>query len=187
VNSGSDCGWLDKVMFSTAPVPTPTPTPTPAPSPSPSNLGDAVDNTALTWSTGGSSSWFAQGVTYYYGGDAAQSGAIANNQDSWIQTSLTGPGTLQYSWKVSSETNYDWLEVYLDGVRQTRISGNVDWQQMSVSIPSGTHTVKWRYTKDYSVNSGSDCGWLDKVMFSTATAPPSRQHRDADQRQRMVP
>ncbi len=58
------------------------------------------------------------------------------------------------------------MEFYIDGVRQDRISGNVDWQQKSYSISSGSHTVKWRYMKDGSVNSGSDCGWLDKVEFT---------------------
>ena len=125
-----------------------------------------MDNTALAWSTGGTSNWFAQGTTYYYGADAAQSGAVSHSQDSWIQTTLTGPGTLQFYWKVSSEPNYDFLEFYLDGVRQTRISGNVEWQPLSYSIPTGSHTLKWRYTKDVSVTSGSDCGWLDKVVFT---------------------
>ena len=129
-----------------------------------------MDNTALSWSTGGSNNWFAQGSTYYYGGDAAQSGAISHTQESWLQTTLSGPGTLQFYWKVSSEANCDYLEFYFDGVRQSRISGNQNWQQKSYSIPLGSHTVEWRYMKDQSVNALSDCGWLDKVVFGAATA-----------------
>jgi hypothetical protein len=165
------------VDFGAVPSPTPTPTSTPSPTPTPTptppspDLGEAVDNSALAWSSGGSGNWFAQASTYYYGGDAAQSGAITHNQESWIQTTLTGPGTLQFYWKVSSEYNWDWLEFHLDGVRQTRISGDVNWQSKSFSIPSGSHTVMWRYTKDASSTRGSDCGWLDKVVYSTASAP----------------
>ncbi len=129
-------------------------------------LGEAVDNTALSWDTGGRVDWFGQTSTYYYGSDAAQSGTISHNYDSWMQTTVTGPGTLKFCWKVSSEESFDFLEFYIDGVRQDRISGSVDWQQKSYSISSGSHTVKWRYKKDGSVNSDSDCGWLDKVEFA---------------------
>jgi ribosome-binding protein aMBF1 (putative translation factor) len=130
------------------------------------SLGEAVDNTALSWDTGGRVDWFGQTSTYYYGSDAAQSGTISHNYDSWTKTTVTGPGTLKFYWKVSSEANWDYLEFYIDGVRQDRISGSVNWQQKSYSINSDSHTVKWRYTKDGSVNSGSDCGWLDKVEFT---------------------
>ena len=128
-------------------------------------IGEAVDNTDLSWTTGGDAGWFGQPNTYYYGGDAAQSGTISHNQESWVQTTVTGPGTLKFYWKVSSEANWDFLRFYIDGVEQERISGTVDWQQKTYGISSGSYTLKWAYTKDSSVNSGSDCCWLDKVEF----------------------
>ena len=139
------------------------------PTPPPLSLGEAVDNSALSWITGGNADWFGQTSTYYYGEDAAQSGAISHNQNSWIQTTVSGPGTLSFYWKVSSERNYDFLEFYIDDVRQDRISGNVDWQYKTYTISSGSHTLKWKYRKDVSINSGSDCGWLDKVEFSATS------------------
>ncbi|RZN42922.1 MAG: hypothetical protein EFT35_01460, partial [Methanophagales archaeon ANME-1-THS] len=106
---------------------------------SPDSLGEAVDNTALSWTTGGAANWFAETTTYYYGGDAAQSGVISHNQDSWMQTTISGPGTLSFYWKVSSERNYDWLEFYIDGLRQPdRISGEIDWHQRSYALSSGS-------------------------------------------------
>jgi len=54
-----------------------------------------------------------------------------------------------------------------DCVRQDRISGSTSWQQKTYTISgSGNHLVKWRYVKDYSGSSGSDCGWVDKVEWS---------------------
>ena len=135
-------------------------------------IGEAVDNTDLSWTTGGDAGWFGQPNTYYYGGDAAQSGTITHNQESRVQTTVTGPGTLKFYWKVSSEANWDFLRFYIDGVEQERISGTVDWQQKTYGISSGSHTLKWRYTKDGSVNSGSDCGWLDKVEFGGDSYEP---------------
>lgn len=135
-------------------------------------LGKAVDNPTLTWTTGGNAEWFSQTITHYYDGDAARSGAVTHSQSTWLRTSVTGPGTLTFYWRVSSESTHDFLGFYIDGVEQTSISGFVDWQQKAYSITSDTHTLEWRYTKDGSGTSISDCGWLDKVEF-TSTATPT--------------
>jgi hypothetical protein len=65
---------------------------------------------------------------------------------------------------VSSESNYDYLNVYLDGTRITRISGELDWTRVLTQIPSGAHTLRFIYQKDYSVSSGSDAAWVDEVV-----------------------
>ena len=134
------------------------------------SLGEAVDNTALTWTTGGDANWFGQTSTYYHDGDAAQSGDIEDYEESWIKTTVTGPGTLTFYWKVSSEEGWDYL-VYIDGAQQGSISGEVDWHQMSYNIGSGPHTLNWTYEKDFCLSGGSDCGWLDKVEFTPDTQP----------------
>jgi uncharacterized delta-60 repeat protein len=126
----------------------------------------ALDSPGLVWATGGSAPWFAQTATTHDGVDAAQSGGITHNQQSWLETTVSGPGTLSFWWKVSSESGYDYLEFYLDGVLQSgRISGTADWQQGTCSIAAGTHTLRWRYSKDGSVSAGSDAGWLDEVSY----------------------
>jgi hypothetical protein len=132
-------------------------------------LGEAVDNIFLTWTTGGDANWYEQSSIFYYGGDAAQSGSITHNQDTWIQTTLMGPGTLTFYWKVSSESDRDFLIFYIDDVEQDKISGEVSWTQKTYFIASGSHTLKWSYTKDGSVSMGSDAGWLDYVVFNPAT------------------
>ncbi|MFZ2069999.1 MAG: hypothetical protein WAV32_00005, partial [Halobacteriota archaeon] len=96
-----------------------------------------------------------------------QSGAISHNQDSWLETTVSGPGTLSFYWNVSSEKYFDRLEFYIDGMARDRISGNVDWQQKTYQISSGSHTLKWRYVKDDGVSRGYDCGWLDRITFSS--------------------
>ena len=134
----------------------------------------ALDN-ALPWSgTVPPTGWFAQTATTHDGADAAQSGPITHMQDSWLETSVTGPGTLTYWWKVSSEPDYDYLEFYLDGVLQPgSISGEVPWQKRTNSIPVGPHTLRWLYTKDISDSFGQDAGWLDEVSFTIPTTPPN--------------
>ena len=135
---------------------------------SPDSLSEALD-TALSFTTGGSSDWFAQTTTSRYGGDAAQSGDISHRQDSWMQTTVSGTGTLKFYWKVSSKEDFDFLEFYIDGSLQDNISGSDgDWEQQTYTIStSGSHTLEWRYVKDGSGDSGSDSGWVDKVEWVT--------------------
>lgn len=128
-------------------------------------LCEAVDNCALTWETGGDGGgWFGQTSVYQSGSDAAQSHDIENYQSAFLQTSIQGPRTVTFYWKVSSEENYDFLQFYVDDVKQDEISGNIDWQQKSFLIESGTHTFKWVYVKDHVISSGSDCGWVDNII-----------------------
>jgi len=153
VSSGSDAGWVDKVEFT-------------AGGGGGTTLGDAVDNTGLTWTTGGNANFFYQTSQSYSGGDAAEGGNIADDQETWMQTTVTGPGTFTFYWKVSSESNYDYLEFWDNSTRVTRISGSTSWVKITRSVGTGTHILKFRYVKDYSVSSGSDTGWIDYVTWT---------------------
>jgi len=135
-------------------------------SPPPSSpLSDALD-TDLSFTSGGDVDWFSQTVTYYHDGDAAQSGGITDDQESWLQTSVNGAGTVSFYWMVSSEGNYDYLEFYIEGALADQISGSEDWHNMTYEITgSGLHTLEWRYLKDGSMSSGEDCGRVDKVKW----------------------
>jgi len=148
VSTGSDCGWVDKVEI-TAPASDP--------------IAEAVDYPGLIFTLTGNANWFSQTATTYYGGDAAQSGDIGNSQTSSMETTISGKTSVKFYWRVSSETNYDYLRFYIDGVLQNQISGSTSWAQRSYTVSSGSHTLKWTYYKDYSVSTGSDCGWVDKL------------------------
>ena len=63
-----------------------------------SSLGDAVDAAQLFWSTGGDVPWFSQTDTSHDGIDAAQTGLIADDQTSWIETTVVGPGVMNFWW-----------------------------------------------------------------------------------------
>lgn len=130
------------------------------------DLGEAVDNTGLTWTTGGDSMWYGQSAVSQDGNDAAQSADIAGGQSTYIQTTVFGPGTLSYYWKVSSESSYDYLKFYTGAALNDSISGDQDWAQKTVPITAGVQTLKWAYEKDDAKDEGSDCGYLDKVVYT---------------------
>lgn len=137
------------------------------------SLPKALDTTDLTWITGGNSPWLGQSAVTRGGADAAQSSKIKNSQQSQMETTVTGPGTLRFWWKVSSEGRYDFLEFYIDGQLQSgSISGEVDWKRKTHAIPEGEHTLRWRYMKDSSVSTGADAAWVDKVTFTTIIDTP---------------
>jgi len=144
----------------------PSPVPAPPPPPPPGDpLAEALD-TPLHFTTGGKAGWFAQTMTSYYDGDAAQSGGVSHDEESWMQTTVSGTGAVTFYWKVSSEYDYDFLEFYIDGSLQDQISGSVNWQQKTYTISTlSSHTLEWRYVKDSGSDSGSDCGWVDKVEW----------------------
>ena len=132
-------------------------------------LSNAVDSTSLTWTTGGDADWFGQTDVSYDGVSAARSGIITDDSTSWLQTAVTGPGILRFKWKVSSEKSYDDLKFYLDNVLQgTGISGEQGWALQQYSLASGTHTLRWVFTKDDTEYGGNDCGWLDQVEWLSA-------------------
>jgi hypothetical protein len=139
------------------------------------SLGEALETTDLSWTTGGDSDWFPQTTTTHDGVDAVESGPIDHAQHSDLETTLTGPGTLRFWWKVSSEAGYDFLRLFLDDTEQTgdlgRISGLASWEEKTMSIPAGSHTVRWSFTKDGSVSNYEDAAWLDEVVFTPSGTP----------------
>jgi hypothetical protein len=142
-------------------------------------LADAVDATQYSWQTSGDADWFVQADTTYDGVDAAQSGAIGPNSTSEMEVTVQGPGTLSFWWKVDCEAEEaDFLDVEVLSTGESEvISGDADWDQVSLAIPPGPQTVRWTYSKDGSVNAGADAGWVDRVQFlgDSDTEPPVLQ------------
>src|SRR2546421_10529915 len=69
------------------------------------DLGEALDNTNFTW-TSSTPSWIGQRTVTHDGTDAAASGPIRDNSETYIETTINGPGALFFWWKVSSEENF---------------------------------------------------------------------------------
>src|SRR6266478_4966201 len=50
-------------------------------------------------------------------------------------------------------------------MQSNSISGEVDWEQLTYTLPPGSQTLSWRYTKDKDTNTGLDAAWLDDVSL----------------------
>jgi M6 family metalloprotease-like protein len=140
-------------------------------------LAQAVDALALNWTTTSIGPWVPQTAVTHDGADAAQCGALEDLQTTSVQTTVNGPGTLTFWWKVSSEPGFDFLILYTNGVQVTAISGtNAGWTQVTRSIGAGTWNLLWTYAKDESLSIGADTAWLDQVTYTGPTAPVITTH-----------
>jgi uncharacterized repeat protein (TIGR01451 family) len=128
-------------------------------------LSQATEFFTTPWRTSGDNLWSAETNVTHDGIDAAQSGSIIDNQQSWLETTVHGPGTLNFWWKVSSQAGGDKLYFLTNNVAVTNISGTVDWQPVSQPIAPGQMVLRWNYVKDGNISSGADAGWLDQVTF----------------------
>ena len=110
--------------------------------------------------------WRIDTETYASAPGSARSGAISDNGSTSLTATIIGPGTLTFKAKVSSEQNYDKLQFFLNGTKLNELSGNVDWQSLSVDLPAGQNNLEVRYSKDGSCSTGQDCGWIDDVVWT---------------------
>ncbi|MBO7617725.1 MAG: T9SS type A sorting domain-containing protein [Bacteroidales bacterium] len=110
--------------------------------------------------------WTIYTLDAYDGVYCANSGAIDHDESSELTLSFnsTESGEISFYRKVSSEANYDFLVFYIDGEEQDRWSGEVWWAKRSYPTLPGQHQYTWTYLKDYSVDSGSDCAWIDYIV-----------------------
>ncbi|NVJ48628.1 MAG: thrombospondin type 3 repeat-containing protein, partial [Cytophagia bacterium] len=133
------------------------------------SIDAAIDNIDEAITTGGNRPfWGAVGSWANNDGDVATSGTITDNQTSSMTMTVSGKSSIAFDWRVSSEANFDYLRVYINGVEQDRISGNVGWTNKTYQLTGGNDVIEWRYTKDGSVSSNLDRGFVDDVQLTDA-------------------
>jgi M6 family metalloprotease-like protein len=122
---------------------------------------------AFAWTNNSAVPWTVQSSEKLSGTYAARSGAIGNNATTTLSISrnVALAGNISFWQKVSSETDYDFLTFYIDGVSQGAWSGSGSWSLQTYSVSTGVHTFTWTYAKDMYVAVGSDCAWLDHIDF----------------------
>ncbi len=104
----------------------------------------------------------------FNGSMAAKSPSINNNSSSSISITYQCPqaGEISFWKKVSSEPSCDFLKFYINGILKFQWSGTDDfWSQVTYPVSPGTNVFKWEYVKDNGSYQGSDCAWLDDIIF----------------------
>lgn len=122
-----------------------------------------------------------------------RAGLIRDMGASGLRLNLIGPGTLTFSWSVSSEANPDYdtpdsslyREIYdalflnlngepvLEGDQVVHLSG-IDGGSLtrSLTLPPGPNRIEWTYEKDPYTGEGEDTGFLHSVSWQPAPTAP---------------
>ena len=127
---------------------------------------------AFPWEMGGDADWIIS-PSAYEGSWCGQSGDIDDYESSTLSLSanVVASGDISFQYKVSSETNYDYLRFLIDGSELAGWDGEQGWAEFSTNVTSGEHTFTWIFEKDVSISNGSDCGWIDYIIFPPLGAP----------------
>lgn len=136
-------------------------------------LGDATEDfetgdfTKFDWQFDGDANWLTTTTTVNQGAYSAVSDDIDDSETTSliIELDILNSGSVSFYKKVSSESGWDYLRFFIDGVEQGNWSGEVDWSFESFDIINGQHVFEWKYSKDGSVSNGNDCAWIDDIVF----------------------
>ena len=118
--------------------------------------------------TEGDNSFYIDNTLLYEERNTLRSYAIGDNSVSTIQVnfSMVKDGSIEFVHKVSSENNYDWLNITIDDSQIVHISGNTEWEVYTQELTQGEHTLLFEYTKDGSNSVGSDCGAIGYIKIT---------------------
>ena len=125
---------------------------------------NVIDRQGLVWTTGGDANWRLDETTTLdrRGG---RSGAISDRQSSWTRTTVSGPASIEFSWKTSTEEAYDRLSFKINGQLVAVQSGERDWAVVKYEIhQTGDHVLEFEYSKDFRDSTGSDSVWVDNLV-----------------------
>ena len=153
-----------------------------ASTPARGQLGPALNNTNLTWTTsgtGGGGVWFAESSVSHDGVSAAQAGSLFSaSQSSTLQTAVTGPGTLTFWW-LDSSFNNNTLSFGIDTSNVTYYIMSPLWEQQTFYLGTGTHTLKW--VSSYGPAFGNR--YVDEVSYVPGLTTPIITDQPASQSQ----
>ena len=104
------------------------------------------------------SSWTTSGTLLY------STNKSASSSSTYKITALASI-KVSFSYRVSSESNYDFLTISKNGTQLARISGSTSYVSTTVSLAAGDY-LTFTYSKDGSVNSNDDCAYISGLTYS---------------------
>ena len=129
------------------------------------NVNVFGDGKPLEWTDSGDAGWTAAlGGSDTGHEDCLRSGAVSQGQTSVRETTVVGPGTLSFDWKISAN-RADFGRFLVDGATNASITKATSWATVTQPIPSGTHTLRWVYQRNSTTPAGDDGLFLDNVIW----------------------
>ncbi len=140
------------------------------------------DFSQFDWVFSGHQPWTISNFNSYEGVYSAKSGNITHSQQTrmMIQYDVGAQDTISFYRRVSSESGYDFLRFYINGLPVGEWSGNVPWGKVSFPVSAGLKVFTWEYRKDQGVSSGEDAAWVDYISFPPPVATSGSAGNDAE-------
>ncbi len=133
-------------------------------------LQEALDNSDYAFDSGPEETWSLDEEIHSSDQDSARSPEIENNQSTWVEMEVDGPGTVFFSWRTTNDYNQD-FKCFVDDELVTSFPKGYAWEQSrwltgSVRLSEGKHLIRWEYSKQSAFDQNM-YGWLDEVRFMT--------------------
>lgn len=117
------------------------------------------------------SPWACSTIGSHDGFDVAVSSTISHNETTAFTLNLTGPDTVTFWWKTSTEQDFDLLSFSMNDVVTRELSGESEWEEQVINVPVGSHALRWAYTKDSDFSEGQDRAWIDEIRVASQSLP----------------
>lgn len=88
-------------------------------------------------------------------------------QFSFNINTLSTNGSFSIRTKVSSEQDYDFFSVFIDGLEAAARSGqDGGYVNISFDLFPGVHNIVFKYSEDFTVSSGHDTVFISQIIIS---------------------
>ncbi len=128
---------------------------------------DGFERTTLgvDYATAGNQPWHTTTSDANAGAYSAQAGDINDRQMSEMSRVIEGPATISFRYRVSSESGFDYFRFLIDDAPVLSRAGLIGWTAFETTVGPGSHTLTWRYDKDFSFSAGLDTAWIDELSI----------------------
>ncbi|MCW1883884.1 hypothetical protein OKA04_04040 [Luteolibacter flavescens] len=100
---------------------------------------EGLDST-LSWTVSGNSTWeTAPSASAVNGGDVARA---RQPGDATMETVVSGPATVSFSWRLSGPDGRGWLSLRIGGHEMATLRRGLPWQRVDINLPPGSHTLR---------------------------------------------
>ena len=121
--------------------------------------------------------WRVTTTETFDGEDALILTDAPDNSLTQLTFSVVGPDELTFWWKASTGIG-DFFDLILDGSRVAFLNGESDWHPFTLSIPAGTHTVAFDYSRINNFSGGLNEVGLDRFTLESLSLPAFEQGAD---------
>ena len=130
------------------------------------------DNTPYSWQNDATYPWtiVSEGQDNSFALKSGNAGVASSTSTIEVTVDIPVDGQFSFDlWSRGESTNdsQDWdvSRFFIDGQQMFQYGQHTGWESYSTDITAGSHTFKWTYKKDSSVDPTGDCFIIDNIVF----------------------